>query len=68
MSASDESMKFLKFPKMSLYTYFGNNIYKKLVMTEFCNDYNLPNLTEKNAFYKIPQNQIRIDLSQTADG
>ena len=31
-------------------------------MIEFCNDYNLPNLAEENSCYRIPQNQIYVDL------
>ena len=38
MSAFDQSMKFLKLPKMLLHIFFENTVYKKLVMTDICND------------------------------
>ena len=38
-----------------------------VVMIEFCNDYNLPNLAEENTCCEIPQNQIRLDLLQIID-
>ena len=53
---------------MSLYTFFENNVYKKLYMIEFCNDHNLPNLVGEKTCCKIPQNQICVDLSRVKDG
>ena len=38
MFAFDQSMKFLKLPKMLLHIFFENTVYKKLVMTDICND------------------------------
>ena len=38
MSAFDQSMKFLKLSKMLLNIFFENTAYKKLVMTDICND------------------------------
>ena len=35
VSAFDQSMKFLKLPKMLLHIFFENTVYKKLVMTVF---------------------------------
>ena len=52
---------------MSLHTFFGNKVYKKLGMTEFCSDYNLLNLAKEKTCYKIPEIQICIDLLQIAD-
>ena len=38
MSAFDQSVKFLKLSKMLLNIFFENTAYKKLVMTDICND------------------------------
>ena len=48
----------------------SQNIMKMIViMTEFRNDYKLPNLTdEEKTCYKISQNQICIDILQIIDG
>ena len=52
---------------MSLYTFFGNT-YKKLVMIVFSNYYNLCILAKEKTNYKIPHNQICIDLLQITNG
>ena len=38
-----------------VYILWRHNVYKKLVMTEFCKIYNLPNLSKEKTYHKIPQ-------------
>ena len=55
MSASDEGMEFLNLYTSQIaiiYILWERSLYKKLVMIEFCNDYNLPNLVEEKTCYK----------------
>ena len=53
---------------MSLYTFFGRQcIQKAIYIIEFCQDSNFPTPTKENTCYKIPQNQICIDLLHTID-
>ena len=67
-------MKFLKLlgkiPKMSLCTFLethNHNLYKKLIMVEFCNDYNSPNFAEERPWCKIYPNQTYTDQLQITD-
>ena len=40
---------------VNVYILWKHNVYKNLVTTEFCREYNL---VKEKTFYKIPQNQI----------
>ena len=50
---------------VNVYILWKHNVYKKLVTTEFCREYNL---VKEKTFYKIPQNQIWIDILPITDG
>ena len=62
-SATDQSITFY-LPKCHCRHPLKHYVYKKLVMTEFYNDYNLPNLADDRTCCEIPQNEICIDHLQ----
>lgn len=63
-AASNQSMNFLKLPKMSLTKKRQKKKTKTLAMIEFCNDCNFPNLFKKKSGCKTLQIQICVDLLQ----